>query len=257
MAANVIEGVHLDGVNGDIVEASLLLKSIQSKALKLSNLQLDRELTLIVVQCLKSSVKKLVLGRRDGPVTLHQTFKKYNGRGMCHEIQCYSDTRRDPDNYMEFIQQLKTWATHVKWETEDCRYMIIFKRNESWHPCFGVIMNHIFDHPLINTKNHESNQNTKSNALHEEATQEKKLPDGIVDNPEAQSNVNVTQSTYGHHNTSAGGNHVHGDVNYNFYNHNPLSAEHLTPPAIAERPQSSHSATPPSKVPCVSPLAVC
>lgn len=117
-------------------------------------------------------------------------------------------------------------------------------------------MNHIFDHPLINTKNHESNQNTKINALHEEATQEKKLPDGIVDNPEAQSNVNVTQSTYGHHNTSAGGNHVHGDVNYNFYNHNPLSAEHLTPPAIAERPQSSHSATPPSKVPCVSPLAV-
>ena len=109
LAANVIEGVHLDGVNGDIVEASLLLKSIQSKALKLSNLQLDRELTLIVVQCLKSSVKKLVLGRRDGPVTLHQTFKKYNGRGMCHEIQCYSDTRRDPDNYMEFIQQLKTW----------------------------------------------------------------------------------------------------------------------------------------------------
>ena len=83
-------------------------------------------------------------------------------------------------------------------------------------------MNHIFDHPLINTKNHESNQNTKSNALHEEATQEKKLPGGIVDNQKAQSNVNVTQSTYGHHNTSAGGNHVHGDVNYNFYNNAKL-----------------------------------
>ena len=63
LASIVEEGVHLDNVTGD---KTLLLTSICSKELKLSNIELNHLETRYVVQCLQSSVDVVHLGSSDG-----------------------------------------------------------------------------------------------------------------------------------------------------------------------------------------------
>ena len=121
LAFIVEEGVHLDNVTGD---KTLLLKSICSKELKLSNIELNHLETRYVVQCLQSSIDVVHLGSSDGPeiVLDFQTFKEYDGNGKCHKILCYSDTCD-----AQLIHQLKAWATDVNWEMKMGKY-IAFKR---------------------------------------------------------------------------------------------------------------------------------
>ena len=121
LASIVEEGVHLDNVTGD---KTLLLKSICSKELKLSNIELNHLETRYVVQCLQSSIDVVHLGSSDGPeiVLDFQTFKEYDGNGKCHKILCYSDTCD-----AQLIHQLKAWATDVNWEMKMGKY-IAFKR---------------------------------------------------------------------------------------------------------------------------------
>ena len=126
LAKTVVGGVYLDKVTGDTTQ---LFKSICSKGLSISNMDLGQEETLSVVQCLQLNVEVLYVGSSDGPAMLDfETLKKYDGTGKCHKVVCHSGTKDTP-RYVEFIKELETWSTEiVKWDMETSHHSVTFKR---------------------------------------------------------------------------------------------------------------------------------
>ena len=126
LAKTVVGGVYLDKVTGDTTQ---LFKSICSKGLSISNMDLGQEETLSVVQCLQLNVEVLYVGSSDVPAMLDfETLKKYDGTGKCHKAVCHSGTKDTP-RYVEFIKELETWSTEiVKWDVETSHHSVTFKR---------------------------------------------------------------------------------------------------------------------------------
>ena len=107
LVSSVTGRIHIEIVSR--CDLMTILDSVNSQELEIYDQSLGREETEALVRALETRVEKVQLGYMDLDI---ETLVKYNGRGKCMLVSCYSDFA---DKYI-YSQKLKTWAKRIHWE---------------------------------------------------------------------------------------------------------------------------------------------